>query len=151
FPAMVVLIGALFVAAGGFWASWRQSNFNMEMREKNEEIARLQHENASLITGGDGFAYVGFRIFGLDGKAITAKDVPDELLLNPLINHPGQYPLYDVAVRFHEFREPVTGSVPPTYSIGNMTPGGKMTDIQLRHRGKDIKYTIHFSARNGLW
>jgi hypothetical protein len=53
FPAMVVFIGALFVAAGGFWASWRQSNFNIEIRDKNEEIARLQHENAATITGGD--------------------------------------------------------------------------------------------------
>jgi hypothetical protein len=60
YPAIVVLIGAIFVAAGGFWASYRQSNFNMEIRAKNEEIAALQKDNADAITGGDSFAEAAF-------------------------------------------------------------------------------------------
>jgi len=153
FPAMVVFIGALFVAAGGFWASWRQSNFNLEIRDKNEEIARLQHENAGTITGGDSFAYAGFRIFSSDGTIFNAHAIPDQLLLNPLIYHKGQYPLYDVAVRFANLRvQPIDDS--PTYPIGEMPVGlGKMTQIRLMHPGKgnDIEFNIVFSARNGLW
>ena len=55
-PALVVFAGAVIVAFGTFWAAWRQSNFNAAIREKNEEIARLQHEAAAAITGGDSFA-----------------------------------------------------------------------------------------------
>jgi hypothetical protein len=51
FPALLVVVGALFVTAGGFWASWRQSNFNIDIRAKNEEISRLQRENVNAITG----------------------------------------------------------------------------------------------------
>jgi hypothetical protein len=153
FPAMVVAFGALVAAAGGFWASLRQSNFNMELREKSEEIARLQRENASLITGGDSFAYASFQIFSPDGTNINAYAIPDEVLLNPLIIHKGQYPLYDVAVRFADFRmQPIDTS--PTYPIGEIPVGvGTMTKIQLQHPGKanDIEFNIFFSARNGLW
>jgi len=72
FPAMVVFVGALFVAAGGFWASLRQSNFNAEIRQKNEEIARLQSESTNTITGGYSFAYVMFQIAALDGSPVNA-------------------------------------------------------------------------------
>jgi hypothetical protein len=153
FPAIVVACGALAVAFGGFWASFRQSNFNIELREKNEEIARLQRENASLITGGDSFAFAGFRIFSSDGTMFNANAIPDQLLLNPFIYHKGQYPLYDVAVRFANLRvQPVDDS--PTYPIGEMPVGlGKTTQIRLMHPGKgnDIEFNIFFSARNGLW
>ena len=54
-PAFVVALGAIFVAAGGFWAASRKSGFNAELREKNEEIARLQKANTGAITGGDSF------------------------------------------------------------------------------------------------
>ena len=76
FPAIVVAFGALAVTFGGFWASFRQSNFNIELREKNEEIARLQRENASLITGGDSFAYAGFRFFSSDGTIYKGNAIP---------------------------------------------------------------------------
>jgi hypothetical protein len=90
FPALLVFVGALFVAAGGFWASWRQSNFNIEIRAKNDEISRLQRENANAITGGDSFAFAGFQIFGMDGKAVNAYSMPDDLLLVPAFIHKGQ-------------------------------------------------------------
>jgi hypothetical protein len=153
FPAMVVVFGALVVAAGGFWASWRQSNFNIDLREKNEEIARLQHENASLITGDDSFAYAAFQIFDIDGTAVDAHAMPNNLLLAPVIIAKGEYPLYDVTVRFVDFREPVTNNSALTgYQIGNIAPGlATLTPIRLPHHGKDLKFNIFFSARNGLW
>ena len=123
FPALLVFVGALFVAAGGFWASWRQSNFNMELRAKNEEISRLQGENANAITGGDSFAYAGFQIFGMDGKAVNAHSMPDDLLLVPIFIHKGRYPLYDVNVRFADLDKPIDFNFAAnTFRIGNMAP-----------------------------
>src|SRR5712671_5625374 len=72
YPAVLVFLGALFVAAGGFWASWRQSNFNIELNKKNEEIARLQQDNVNTMTGGDSLSYAGFQIFGPDGSVVKA-------------------------------------------------------------------------------
>jgi hypothetical protein len=50
FPAIIVFIGALIVAGGGFWAAYSQSNFNAEIRAKNEEIIRLQRDALSSVS-----------------------------------------------------------------------------------------------------
>jgi hypothetical protein len=126
FPAMVVFVGAVVVAAGGFWASWNQSKFNTEIREKNEEIARLQLESANAITGGDSFAWVAFQIFGADGTAVNAYSMPDDLLLVPNFIHQGKYPLYDVSVRFADVapdRPLDVISAMGSYSVGNLALG----------------------------
>jgi len=54
-PAILVLIGAILSTVGIFWASLRQFNFNFRLAAQSEEIARLQKENADLVTGGDSF------------------------------------------------------------------------------------------------
>ena len=155
FPALVVFVGALVVAAGGFWASWRQSNFNAEIREKNEAIARLQLESANAITGGDSFAWAVFQIFGADGSAVNANSMPDDLLLAPSFVHSGKYPLYDVEVRFVSVapgQPRDMASAMRSYSIGNMAPGlATATSIRLSHHGKDLSFNMFFAARNGLW
>jgi hypothetical protein len=155
FPAMVVLVGALVVAAGGFWAAWRQSDFNMEIRQKNEEIVRLQRENANAITGGDSFAWAAFQIFGADGNAVNAHAMPDDLLLVPAFINQGIYPLYDVSVRFANVArgQPVNiNDALRGYPIGNLAPGAAtMTGIRLPHHGKDLEFNVFFSARNGMW
>jgi hypothetical protein len=155
FPAMLVFVGALFVAAGGFWAAWRQSNFNMEIREKNEEIARLQGESRNAITGGDSFAYALFQVFAADGSAVNAYAMPDDLLLVPNFIHRGQYPLYDVAVRFANVaggRLDLSSAI-RDYPVGNMAAGLATVarGIRLPHHGKDLEFNIFFSARNGIW
>ena len=83
-----------------------QSNFNIDIRAKNEEISRLQQENVNAITGGDSFAFVGFQVFGMDGSAVNANTMPDDLLLVPAFLHKGRYPLYDVTVRFVDVDNP---------------------------------------------
>jgi hypothetical protein len=54
-PAFVVLVGAILVAGGSFWAGFRQSNFNAEIRAKNEQITTLQQENIRILKGADFF------------------------------------------------------------------------------------------------
>jgi hypothetical protein len=89
FPALLVFVGALFVAAGGFWASWRQSNFNIDIRAKNEEISRLQQENLNQLTSSDSFCH------------IEATGNPDNSVLLTLF-HNGKYPLFDVFVEIQD-------------------------------------------------
>jgi hypothetical protein len=54
-PALVVLLGAILVAGGSFWAGFRQSNFNAEIRSKNEQITKLQQEDIRILRGSDFF------------------------------------------------------------------------------------------------
>jgi hypothetical protein len=156
FPAMLVFIGALFVAAGGFWASLRQSNFNAEIRAKNEEIIKLQRENAGVVTGGDSFALAYLQIEAPDGSLIGAGPMPNDVVLVPVIANHGAYPLYDLAVRFVELQ---AGKIKDMrtlmngYQVGNLAAGlATVTQIRLPHSGgMDIQFNIFFSGRNGLW
>lgn len=155
FPAMLVFAGALLVAIGGFWASWRQSNFNSEIRRKNEEIARLQLENVNAITGGDSFAFAQFQIFDKQGKPIDAHTLwGGDLSLVPVFVHKRKYPLYDVSVRFVDIDQPIGLSFNAnTFRIGNMAPAlaSSSSTIRLLHYSKNIDFNIFFSGRNGLW
>jgi hypothetical protein len=58
FPALLILVGAIAVAGGGFLASWRQTHFNTELNEKNNKIISLQDELRTYFTGGDNFCYL---------------------------------------------------------------------------------------------
>ena len=55
-PAIFIVAGAFLAAFGGFWQAVRQSQFNAELRQKNDKIIELQHQSAGAITGGDSFA-----------------------------------------------------------------------------------------------
>jgi hypothetical protein len=153
FPAMLVFFGALFVALGGFWASYRQSNFNMEIRAKNEEIARLQQESSSAITGGNSFAWVDFQVFALDGSAVNALAMPEDLLLVSVVVHQGKFPLYDVTMRLGDVGKPFDiNEAMKTYHVGNLTPGlATSGSVRLTHHGRDLKFNVFFTARNGTW
>jgi hypothetical protein len=85
YPAIVILAGAVLVAFGGFWAAYKQANFNARLNEKNDQIIALQDQQINAITGGDSYPYV-MPAFKGDGKVTM-------LLLNQ-----GNYPLYDVQV-----------------------------------------------------
>jgi hypothetical protein len=96
-PALVIAFGALLVTIGGFWAAYRQSHFNAELREKNEAISRL--------TGGDGFCWVAFQIVDSQGQLVNAYSMPDDLILIPNFVHQGRYPLYDVSANVVDIDE----------------------------------------------
>ena len=52
-PALLVLFGASFVAAGSFWAAYRQANSSIVIRQKNDQIIALQQENIANVRGAD--------------------------------------------------------------------------------------------------
>jgi hypothetical protein len=152
YPAMLAFVGALLVAAGGFWASYRQSNFNSEIKVKNEEIARLQIENANTLTGGDSFAYM----------ALSIPDPATSAIAVPVFIHKGKYPLYDVTARVvdidaiarakHQVPYDQTPLLGTTLRIGNMTPSFAFSGVgSLSHFGRDFNYNVFFVARNGSW
>jgi hypothetical protein len=146
-PALVIALGATFVAFGGFWAAYRQSNFNAELRQKNDEIARL--------TGGDGFCWIAFQIVDTQGQLINANSMLDDLILIPSFIHRGPYPLYDVSaniVDVDEITKDVTRASTAA-NIGNLAPGSyaKTTGIRISHHGKDFNFNIVYVARNGSW
>jgi hypothetical protein len=146
-PALVIAVGAVFVTFGGFWAAYRQSNFNAELRQKNEEVARL--------TGGDGFCWVAFQVVDSQGQLVNGNSMPDDLLLIPNFIHQGPYPLYDVSasiVDIDEINKDVMRATTQT-NIGNIAPGSYATTVGVRilHHGKDLNFNIFYVARNGSW
>src|SRR5271156_1422945 len=92
YPAFLIFLGAVLVACGGFWASWRQTNFNAQLREKNEELVRLQTAQSELITGGDSFCFLLFDI-GNDTHQL-------------IFTNRGTFPLYDVEAELFDLDGP---------------------------------------------
>jgi hypothetical protein len=152
YPALLIFLGAVLVAGGGFWASWRQTNFNSQLREKNEEIVRLQTEQSELITGGDSLCYLVLVDIGNDARRF-------------LFPHRGKFPLYDVEARIVEELGKESESELPTtlygrfersyqniISLGNMAPeSGRLSNtIQLAGR-QQYGLNIFYTARNGSW
>src|SRR5258708_39917263 len=128
-PALLVFGGAVLVALGGFWSSWRQSNFNNTLAEKNNEIAQLKLESANAITGGNSFAYMVLQV--PDPKTGSAAI--------PIFVHQGKYPLYDLQARIvdldehtrlteqREFTAATTALLGTSLQVGNLTPGFSST------------------------
>ncbi|MEX2410285.1 MAG: hypothetical protein WD607_02750 [Candidatus Paceibacterota bacterium] len=56
--SLVVFLGAVITAIGALWVSIRQSKFDSELRQKNAEIAQLNHKITNSITGGESFCYL---------------------------------------------------------------------------------------------
>lgn len=154
YPALVILAGAVIVAFGGFWAAYRQANFNARLNDKNNEIITLQDQQIRAVTGGDSYPYV-MPTFSGDGKVTM-------LLMNQ-----GKYPLYDVQVTIVDgdlFAALVKSSndvsrdiraiqsqSQQVYKIGNL---GEHQSSSFRGFDLDSKtgarnFTMYLLARNG--
>lgn len=83
--SLVVFIGAAITAIGALWVSIRQSKFDSELRQKNDEIAKLNHKIANSITGGESFCYL---------ELLRIQDLSEKRMLS--VAHQGNYPVYDV-------------------------------------------------------
>lgn len=153
-PMILVCVGAILSVIGTFWATYDQAKGERELKEKTEEIARLNAELAATVTGGNAFPSI---------TVVSSKgSIPDNP--NLIVSNDGKYPLYDVAIRivdldvFHEKVEANPESTIEdvfaaqfTASLGNIAPN------QIAHVGrlqlpkeKDLKgYNFFISARNG--
>ena len=142
-PTIVIFIGGIIAAIGAVWAAYDQNKSTEQLRQKNEEIARLNQETANAVTGGDSFCY-----------------------LMPLGNHPemallihnGKYPLYDVSVRIVDLDDPALAKptlsmlAANTINIGNVPANSSQVLSSVIKPGSDRKrLNIFFSARNGFY
>ena len=147
-PAVVMLIGALISAAGAILAAQQQAISEKELRQKSDEIAELNRQIASSITGGDSFAYI-VPMF-LDNSIVLS------------VIHQGKHPLYDLDVRIVDlFR--FEKMVKQNYSwsdmqrdeihirIGNIAPGQANMLQPIQVHAEPIRWNIFFSARNGFF
>jgi hypothetical protein len=154
-PTLLVFGGAVLAALGGFWSSWRQSNFNTTLTEKNNEISQLQMESAKAITGGNSFAYM----------LLQVPDPKTASTAIPLFVHQGKYPLYDLQASIvdldehkrltdrKEFIAATTALSGTSLQVGNLTPGFASTlRAVLPHpSGQNFSYNVFYVARNGAW
>lgn len=156
-PMLVVMIGAILSAVGSLWFNARQNaeklsaskdreEFQTELKEKNEEIAKLNRKIAEAVTGGDSYCYVQFN--PVDKNAVQI-----------MLMHKGENPLYDVSlnimengifaskknVSYKELTDSSLGFKPGNLSPHYVIPIGFMT---LPKKDK-ISYNINFYARNG--
>ena len=154
FERKMIFVGILISAIGVFWSSQQQASFERNLREKNEEIARLNRELANSVIGGNSFCYL--EILSLDS-------VTNVGILT--VKHQGEYHLYDVHARIADLEkiDQLKGNLPKGklslatlnqihthISIGNLIPshGSVLQQVSLGN-GNTRAFNISFSARNG--
>jgi hypothetical protein len=147
-PALVVILGAFMAALGSCWQAVRQSNFNAEIRSKNEQIATLQQENIRILKGSDFFHFMVVLTPNNDGKfplySVNRSDLPVyDVYLNirSHVDLPFDTPEHQ-AEAMHYMLNPdrvEIGTVPPGAKQTNMflAPGYYQIDIRTRY----AKYT----------
>ena len=76
---------------GAAWQSFRQSNYNREIKERNETIMRLQNNIISQVTGGDSFIYLR--------TTDPIKNAKNMMLSMAFPTLSGRYSLHDVQIQ----------------------------------------------------
>jgi hypothetical protein len=147
-PAFVVLFGAIIVAVGGFWSGFRQSNFNAEIRAKNEQITALQQENIRTLKGSDFCHFMIVLSPTTDGKfplvSINRSDLPVyDVYLNirSHVDFPFDTPEHQAEAMRYMLN-------PDRVELGTVPPGAKQTSVflppgyyQIDIRTRYAKYT----------
>ena len=147
----LVFISAIASAIGALWASRQRADFERHLREKSDEIAKLNKEIMDLVIGGDSYCYM----------VISNIDQTTNVGLLVFV-HQGDDPLYGVTARVVDLQkfEEIEGH-PPLEAImqaqkliflGDMAVGiATMTGPIELGTGMKKDYNIFFSARNGLF
>jgi hypothetical protein len=162
-PAIVIFIGVVISAVGALWATMQQTASEQELRQKNEEIAKLNRKIADSITGGDSYCY--FFI----GRPGHKSNIVDLMLMSK-----GEYPLYDVSVKIDDVEKLLklvrekqqSGDMPydsitttnvalskasKVINVGNIGPSqfALMSGLVLPKDRDKQSYNIYITSRNG--
>jgi hypothetical protein len=141
-------------ASGALWSSGERTEFERELRESSDEIARLNSEIMHSVNGGDSWCMLF--LYPPENEAGKGE---------VYISHMGKYPLYDLRIniidiqkmveRLKEVKTGTRSSVQDRswFNVGNLTPNsngplGLSWDLPTTDR-RD--FTFHFYARNGRW
>lgn len=149
-PSSIALIGAVLVALGAFWSASQSHKFETEVKQKNEEIKKLNEYILSTVTGGNSFCVLNFLID-------TSKNI------RLAIVQKGEYPVYEVQMRIVDLqkleKEDLSNLTLEKVlendiikNIGNVSPGSSyiLGNVQF---GKETRrdFNIFFMARNGAF
>lgn len=162
-PSGLILLSGILGVVAAFWAATEQTRSEKDLREKAEEIARLNKQIAGQVTGGDSFCYLS-----VGGLNEPKSRVPNAGVL--FITHRGKYPLYDVRARIvnlekfdekmkkfdqlttKDFLEPQDEM---KLKLAELTAGaGSLVSPKFILGEGDIAksdFNIFFSARNGFF
>jgi len=130
-PAIIICAGAIIAAFGGFWAAYRQSNFNTEISAKNEEIIRLQQANINTLKGSDVCHFVAtytpdsngrFPLTSINGNEDPIYDV--YLIIRSHVDAPLDTPEHQAEALHYMMN-------PERIEIGTLPPGAKQTNVFL--------------------
>jgi hypothetical protein len=133
FPALIIAVGAVAVAGGGFWASWRQTQFNEELTEKNNKIISLQDELKTYVTGGDNFCFL---------QADLPKDATTPVDLY-VINEKNT-PIFNVTAVIHPVRQYTAATA---VRLGTVLAGA----MRIEQKLIPGNYQINIVSRNGAF
>lgn len=139
--SIITLVGALVAAFSAGWLSVTQNELSERLELANQALREKAEEIASLVTGGDGFAYIR---------------VEPNLMLGFLINDT-KYPLYNINLSlislplkllhngdiFSNRVQTHVSDIGP--NCGNLIPTMRFP------KSDQMDFNIQFSARNGFW
>ncbi len=147
-PAGLIFIGVIITAIGAYWAAIKQSEFEHELRVRNDKIAELSQNAQNSVTGGDSFCYMRFRDVGPSIGQL-------------FVIHNGKYPIYDVEARIVDLdmytkeknhEEKLKALMGINIHVGNLGPGfaRDITTWKETIPGQ-LRLNIFFVARNGSY
>lgn len=149
-PSGVLLSAGLLAVWGAFWSAMQHSSDAQAASAKSDEIAKLNHKIANLVTGGEGFCYM------LIGSIAPTSDQGTMTIVRQ-----GEFPLYEVKARIVDLDE-FKAKGPITFdnmflgdtnlSLGTLPPYTAAFHGRIDLGPKDQKdFNVFFSARNGLY
>jgi len=155
----LAFLAAIFVAGAALWAkreavqkdaekSRAAAAFQSELRERSDEIAKLNGRIANLVTGGNSFCYFT-PILGNGPVPVTWA-----IAIN------GDFPLYDVTAEITDLQKANALGNNPTFAemmatkssvvIGSLPPGvARNIGNIFPPSGSYRSFKVHFFARNG--
>lgn len=140
-PTILIFIGVIISAIGAVWAAYDQNGTSKKLEMKNEEIITLNRKLTDSLIGGSSYCYL-----------LPESNSPS----NALVEHVGEYHLYDVNVRITDLDAIKDLSVEAhllatsSIAIGNLVPhySGWIQNV-FPLDGAHRRFLIQISARNG--
>lgn len=148
-PSGLILLGAFLSAIGALWASHQQTDFQIALNNKNEEIISLQGKILDSVMGGDSFCYLALsNLNSVNNSGII------------VFVHQGDDPIYDVQARIVDLQEveKLKGAQDQKaltksdriINVGDIAPNmSSMFDPISLGQGDRRDFNIFFTAKNG--
>lgn len=169
-PSLLILLGAILAATGGFWANKQSERKdrerdsltiefqkkldekNQKIIEKTEEVARLSQTVADFLSGGNSFCYV------------LLSNINDGQIANQggylTVLHSGKFPLYEVQIRTVDLKNMPSNAKTLEELTKNdiilnfptLTPNLNSIQGTIHFDNKtELRYNIFITSRSGIF